>query len=154
MNRKSRIDMISWDFVFVLTRFHDTWFLCWLDFTILTRFHEISFLCLPYFTRFRFCVDPISWDFVFVLTRFHEILFLCWPDFTMLIRFHEIYSRHHRNFDFCYNLSATIHSQSVCVICLRWPNGKWLVPVNSKYSEFWIQWMESYWYTAVLVGLL
>ena len=68
-------------------------------------YNESKISCWPYFTRFRFCVEPISRDFVFVLTRFHEISFLCWSDFTMLIRFHEIYSRKHRNFDFCYNLA-------------------------------------------------
>ena len=100
--------------------------LCWPDFTMLTRFQLM-------YSR----DDSISWDFVFVLTRFHEISFLCWPDFTMLIRFHEIYSRHHINFDFCYNL-APQYTASLCVICLR----------------CWIQWAESYFYTAILVDLL
>ena len=85
-------------FRFLLTRFHEKWFLRWPDFTMLTRFHEISFLCWPDFTRFPFCIDPISGDFVFVLTRFHEI-----------------YSRHHRNFDFCYNL-APQYSASLWVL--------------------------------------
>ena len=56
MNRKSRDDPISWDFVFVLTRFHDV--------------DQISRDILswwPDFMGFRFSVDSIS---------------RCWPDFT------------------------------------------------------------------------
>ena len=98
------VDSISWDFVFVLTRFLEVSFLCWPNFTMLTRFHVIFSLD-----------DPISWDVVFVLTRFHEFSFLCWPDFTMLTQFHEIYSRHHRNFDCCYNL-APQYTASLCVL--------------------------------------
>ena len=130
MNRKSRDDMISRDFAFVLTRFHEIFFLCWPDFTwfrlcvdpisrdmvfaltwfhdvdpisrdfafVLTLFHETSYLRLPDFTRFGFCVNPISRDLVFALTRFHEI-----------------YSRHHRIFDFCYNL-APQYTASLCAL--------------------------------------
>ena len=73
----------------------------------------------PDFTRFHFCVDPISWDLVLVLTRFHEISF-CVDTISryfvfVLTRFHEIYSRHHRNFDFCYNL-APQYTASLCVL--------------------------------------
>ena len=149
MNRKSRIDMISRDFILAKTWFHEddlisrdilswwhdfdrfrfcfdpiSWdfvFLCWPDFTMLTRFH------VTYSHD-----DPISLDFVFMLTRFHENSFLCWPDFTMLTWFHEIYSRHHRNFDFCYNLAP-----------------HWAV---HRVHNGLVQW--SYWYRAVLVDLL
>ena len=75
-------------------------------------------------------------------------------DFVLAMTwFREIYSRHHRNFDFCIiskpQCTASLCALYVCAAILA-VNGL----VHRKYSEIWIQWAKSYCYTAILVLLL